>query len=342
MLDIEQSLMPKVNNFEKHAGVQSTLIVNTCRKEKYAISILIPTYKRVQTLKDTIASCINQIGFEDYNIIVCDNNPEREDETEQYITSLPISNLKYYKNERSIGMYGNINRLYELSNGNLSVCVHDDDMLFPHFLQILNDVMSRYGEVDILFPLKVKWYEDKGELKPKENILPKRIIRKITNYDLLRGNSYPPTGFIAKTNRIFEIGGFDENKYPSSDYYFNVKAIRYLKVYELSQPLYIYRWACNISFKLDTLIGFLDKDIALMNVIARSNYVLRLFKEYLISEHCKGYIEKIASLYPEYNVNSLPYYEERISIYSKTKNMVLDYLWRIVYKIIRMRNTIYL
>lgn len=339
---IKRDLEQKDNFFKRYADVQSTLIKDSCRKKKYTISILIPTCKRVKTLRETLVSCIKQKGGVDFNIIVCDNNPERGDETEQYISKLNIPNLKYYKNVRGIGMFGNINRLYELSDGYLSVCIHDDDMLFPHFLQIAYNVMSNFENIDILFPRKVKWEIGKEEKKPEEKIMRKYNIRKITEYDLLRGNSYPPTGFIAKTSRILGIGGFDESKYPSSDYYFNEKAIKFLNVFELSQPLYIYRWSINATLKLETLLGFLEKDIPLMNEIANSSSFLKVFKGYLISEHCKSYLEKISSLYPEYNIKNLPYFKENVSICEKTKNSFIFLLWRIAYKIVRMRTTIYI
>ena len=327
------------DNFAKYKNVESILIKGVIsKKPKY--SIVIPTYKRVDTLKETLESALNQDFNEDYNIIVCDNNPERNDETEQYMSSLSDSRILYYKNEENIGMTGNWNRCFELCNGDYAVMIHDDDILFPHFLQISNSILTKLQDIDVLFPLKVKWHADKLEKKPQEVVLKKNKIRKITEYDLLSGNSYPPTGFIAKTNKILELGGFYEKAYPSSDYYFNVKAVKNIRVYELYQQLYIYRWAVNATLKLETLLGFLEKDIPLMNEIGRSCLILSMFREYMISNHCKGYIDKISSLYPEYNIKSLPYFKENTSSYDKTKSIIMSILWKIVYIIKKKRTSV--
>ena len=325
------------DNFAKYKNVKSTLIKgNDSYISKFTICI--PTYKRVKTLRDTIESCINQVEFEDYVIIVCDNNPEREDETEQYITSLDDKRLLYYKHEKNIGMYGNLNRLYELSKSEYTVCIHDDDILFPHFLQITNNITTKYDNIDVLFPRKTRWKENDSMPRPQESIYRKKTIRKVTLYDMLMGNEFPPTGFIAKTSKILEIGGFDEIFYPSSDYYFNVKAIKNLNVYELSQPLYLYRWSINTTLKLETLLGFLEMDIPLMREVASSNYILSFFKEYFISKHCRFYIETIAKLYPKCNLKVLPYGTKNWdSLMYRVYNKLMSFFWSVVFKFSQLR-----
>ena len=45
-------------------------------------TIAIPTFNRVDLLKLAIDSAVNQDDFSDYEILVVDNNPERDDATE--------------------------------------------------------------------------------------------------------------------------------------------------------------------------------------------------------------------------------------------------------------------
>ena len=64
--------------------------------------------------------------------MVVDNNPERECETEQLLREYKaIPNLFYYKNTENVGMTGNWNKLFELSQTNFVVMLHDDDLINP-------------------------------------------------------------------------------------------------------------------------------------------------------------------------------------------------------------------
>ena len=124
------------DNLSINSDVESVLIKNSDLERTPKVSILIPTYNRVETLKQTLQSCLNQQNFSDFNIIICDNNPERDDLTEKYLSTISSPLVKYYKNKKNLGMVGNWNRLIKLSEGEYSLMIHDDDILFPHFLSI--------------------------------------------------------------------------------------------------------------------------------------------------------------------------------------------------------------
>ena len=63
-------------------------------------SIVIPTYKRADLLKEAINSAINQLDFDKpYEIIVVDNDDCNEvNESEALVREMNIPNLYYYKN----------------------------------------------------------------------------------------------------------------------------------------------------------------------------------------------------------------------------------------------------
>lgn len=283
--EVEDALQIK-DNYAKYKYVKSILIKGSCVRIP-KISICIPTYKRVRTLKDTIESCLAQVDYEDYVIIVSDNNPERWDETEQYISSLNNDRILYYKHELNIGMYGNLNRIYELSKSAYTVCIHDDDLLFPHFLSICYNFMINHPGVDILYPGKINWQQDTE--RPIEKLASSTYCYKMDVWDLISGNPFPPTGMMAKTKSIRQIGGYDEATYPSSDYYFNVKAIDNLDVRYLEQPLYIYRWDINTSLKKETVYNFLVLDEPLVKYLARRAHPYRVFAGLFVNQHALSY-----------------------------------------------------
>ena len=106
------------------------------------VSIVIPTYKRVSTLRETLDSAIRQTGNHNYEILVVDNNPERGDETELLMAEyVSVKNLLYFKNTANIGMAGNWSRCSELAHGEWVVLIHDDDLL-----RVINELRAAGAE----------------------------------------------------------------------------------------------------------------------------------------------------------------------------------------------------
>ena len=74
------------DSFSEVSKIKSIKIVDNEVKSA-SITFGVPTYKRVNTLRSTLDSIISQNGNYAFNIIVSDNNPERDDETERMILS---------------------------------------------------------------------------------------------------------------------------------------------------------------------------------------------------------------------------------------------------------------
>ena len=72
------------DSFSEVSKIKSIKIVDNEVKSA-SITFGVPTYKRVNTLRSTLDSIISQNGNYTFNIIVSDNNPERDDETERMI-----------------------------------------------------------------------------------------------------------------------------------------------------------------------------------------------------------------------------------------------------------------
>ena len=137
MFDVNYDFFLIENNFKEIEGVKSEKIQGDISSKLPLVSIVIPTYKRVSTLRETLDSVIRQTGNHNYEILVVDNNPERGDETELMMAEyVSVKNLLYFKNTENIGMAGNWSRCSELANGEWVVLIHDDDLLVI-FLTIL-------------------------------------------------------------------------------------------------------------------------------------------------------------------------------------------------------------
>jgi glycosyltransferase involved in cell wall biosynthesis len=98
------------------------------------ISICIPTYNGEVYLRECIDSCLNQT-FSDYEIVICDDGSS--DTTVEIIESyLASSNkIKFYKNEKNLGLVGNWNTCIEKASGEWIKFVFQDDYILTDCLQ---------------------------------------------------------------------------------------------------------------------------------------------------------------------------------------------------------------
>lgn len=138
------AIFKKIDNISALGKVESTDVFQREQlKSEPRFSILIPTYKRPNTLKETIESALGQVEFCDFDIIVVDNNPERQDETEKLMQQyIDVNNVYYYKNSMNVGMADNWNKAFLLSHSPNIILVHDDDILSPYALKIFDKVLD--------------------------------------------------------------------------------------------------------------------------------------------------------------------------------------------------------
>ena len=79
----KSDLFSYIDNFSKHNHIESRFVFKAENYESAEITFVIPTYKRVDTLPDTLNSILTQEGSFNYTVIVIDNNPLRGDDTEK-------------------------------------------------------------------------------------------------------------------------------------------------------------------------------------------------------------------------------------------------------------------
>lgn len=139
-----------VNNFAKTQNVESICIYKAEKDNDAKITISIPTYKRVSTLKETLESAINQEGYDSYLIYVIDNNPERDDETELFMQQYKGGRVSYFKNEVNLGLCGNWNRCISLPQTEWVCLLHDDDTIDSDFMKVMTPYLRTLPDVGIL------------------------------------------------------------------------------------------------------------------------------------------------------------------------------------------------
>lgn len=199
-------------------------------KLHYDISVVIPTYKRNESLIHLVtAICEQQCDGFEFNIVITDNS---DIYTTQLVEQLGIiskqynKNILYYKNEQNIGMYPNWNRVIELANCDYALMIHSDDLIIEGCLQYMHDSLSQLPDKCALM-VDIHWLgfndynssfvEERCRLTKMQKRLLKILqydghsIHKVVAMDIICNNVQiaPPCLMISK--KLFcETGGWHE------------------------------------------------------------------------------------------------------------------------------------
>jgi glycosyltransferase involved in cell wall biosynthesis len=302
MIDQHTDLFKYVDNFSKTAHIPSISIIESKVDYIPEITIAIPTYKRTDLLKEAIDSAINQIDYTNYDIIVVDNNPERDCDTEKLMKSYNNPIISYYKNSENLGMGGNWNRLFTLAKGKYVVMLHDDDLLMPTFLAECIRLIKKM-DADLIKPLafNVRKNENYIGLNDDKKIFRVKRVFDISNY--YSSAIGAPTGCLLKKDSVLKLGGFNDNYYPTMDYCFFVLFSKYYKCYKIFKKLYIYRIHVNTSFQKTVLDQNIWNDYFLNKQILEKYYVNKKLIRELLSSKFQSVIKGYAKDWDKPNYN---------------------------------------
>lgn len=122
------------------------------------VSVLIPTYNRVNYLEIALQSALDQT-YQNIEIIICDDSTN-DDSKRMLMRYLKIHpQIHYYTNRGNLGEYGlnNFKKCIEFANGEYINFLNDDDIFYPkkieRMVEYLNDktislVTSRRSRID--------------------------------------------------------------------------------------------------------------------------------------------------------------------------------------------------
>lgn len=288
--------------------IPSDLVAEGSAVQPAVVTIVLTVYKRFETLVEAVDSALRQDWDRPFAIIVSDDDPasQKAPMLLERLPALKQANFQYYVNRHNLGLFGNWNRCIQLAESEWMTILNDDDQLDPSFLRdafraleanpkvdglvcrkrILDE---RVHKVDAVPPL---WRRTASQLLV-ESRFRGRSTRRIKPYRLfwepILGNG---CGFLFRTAKAREIGGYYPEEFPSSDWWFFV---RYASRYHLRQHravLASVRMGENESSKLSTIKQGLHSQYRLQHALA-GNQVPRLWKRLtpLIMAHHREHLE---------------------------------------------------
>lgn len=130
------------------------------------ITIAIPTFNRLDTLRETLDELARQEGFydEDVEIVISDNaSPIDPTPMLREFEGRHGRPLVLHRNDSNEGIDGNIHRVGELATGRYILFMSDDDVLLPGSLRRLQAMV--HAQPDLLFCF-VNGYSFRGTYDP--------------------------------------------------------------------------------------------------------------------------------------------------------------------------------
>lgn len=193
------------------------------------VSVIIPTYKRADTLERAVNSVLEQ----DYSnleiIVVDDNNPNTEyrAQTEKIMKRFSNNNIKYIKHKKNKNGSAARNTGIRNADGDFIMFLDDDDEF------INNKVKSQVTALEALdrswgacYTNYIRKKNDKiiayGAEKREGNLLKEELMR-----DLF---IHAGSNLMIKRNVVQEVGGFDETFQRNQDIEFIVRILMHYKL----------------------------------------------------------------------------------------------------------------
>lgn len=228
------------------------------------ISICIPTFKRPDLLAETVESVAQQMGFENFEVVIVNNSSDKleSERIVNHLETFPHVSVRYFVNEENLGMFGNWNQAVALSRGEWISVLNDDDLLTSNCIANLAQRISLKTGADLIISKFSYYYSDDKRSYFKRMTSSfldqfKGGVKLVLPRDFFWGCPIPGLlGSAVKKDFFIRCGGFNARFGPAADYLFLYKASELGKIEKMYEKLSLYRIAENTTLNPKTLYTF--------------------------------------------------------------------------------------
>ena len=202
---------------------------------KPKVSVLTPIYKtKPGHLRECIESILNQT-FTDFEFLILNDSPENT-ELDKIVESYKDDRIKYYKNEKNMGISASRNKLLDMSRGEYIAIFDHDDISMPDRLEREVDFLDKNPGVGVVSGV-IQLFGEKDE------------VWKQPEYDMDIKIAMTENCFVAHTASMLRRNVLVENNIryegyytPAEDYRLFTRLMEYTHFYNLQNVLVKYRW----------------------------------------------------------------------------------------------------
>lgn len=203
------------------------------------VSVVIPTFNRSAFLRQAIVSVLAQT-YPHFEVIISDN--ASADDTREVVAAFSDPRIRYFQNERNLGMAPNWNAGIRRARGAYVVLLEDDNWWHAEYLARAVSILDRHPEVAFLHTA-VRISDAKGRVRHvfrrwrSDRICDKRAEL----IDLMQGNKIFLSTVMARRSAIESVGLFDETILFTADWDMWLRMYAYHDGAYVAEPLVFYR-----------------------------------------------------------------------------------------------------
>jgi len=121
--------------------------------KKPLVSICIPTHNRLEFLKKSLQSALDQT-YPNIEIVISDNSTNED--TKKYITSLKNKEIRYFYDPKKSTSFLNVHYPVTVARGDYIKWLPDDDLIYPDCVEKMVNILDEYPSVGVVMaPLKI-------------------------------------------------------------------------------------------------------------------------------------------------------------------------------------------
>ena len=179
----------------------------------FALDVLIPYYGDPDYLMAAVES-VRGLVDTDWRLVVIEDAYPDGQQVEERVASLGDKRITYLRNEKNLGITGNVQRCIDAAERDWFLIMGADDVVMPNFGQVVGGLVDRYPDAALVQPA-VEVIDEAGEPhrplpdRIKELIKPRAEVADLHGeaavVSLLRGNWLYTPALACRRDRVVEL-----------------------------------------------------------------------------------------------------------------------------------------
>ena len=191
-----------------------------------------PIYKTQEIyLREAIESILEQT-FLDFEFLILDDCPE--DDREKIVKSYNDKRIKYFKNEKNLGISASRNKLIDMAQGEYLAVFDHDDISVPTRLEKQVSFLETHSEVGVISGQLEHFPKKKVTTHPENNLDIK--------VSLMQADVIAHTAMMVRASVLNKYGiRYEEEYSPAEDYKIVLQLLKYTMFHNIQEVLVKYR-----------------------------------------------------------------------------------------------------
>ena len=199
------------------------------------VSVLTPIYNTDPLhLKEAIESILNQT-YKDFEFIILNDSPDNT-KIEKIVLDYKKKDkrIKYFKNEKNLGITPSRNKLIDLASGEYLAIFDHDDISLPNRLKLEVEYLDSHLSVGVVSGQVHNFIKNRITKHPENN-----MDIKIA---LMKHNIVSHTAMMLRKSVLDKYSiRYEENYSPAEDYMLVLRLVKYTMFYNIPKVLLKYR-----------------------------------------------------------------------------------------------------